>query len=128
MVRHFRLDSDGNPRAVDSSAEPEPIPEPDVLLPAQIPAISAVAEDPLDPQPGPDPVQQPYNLQRVTNSHHLSRLLSILTREGEISCLLSNAYVFRNGQLIVAPDRSLPFGKAPALRRPTAWIFLTNMK
>jgi hypothetical protein len=52
---------------------------------------------------------------------------STLSREGKLRSLFSNAYVFRNGKLIVDPGRAGTSPNAPD-RRGTAYIFLTNMR
>jgi hypothetical protein len=127
MVRHFCLDPDGNPRATDPPAAPVPESVPEKAEPITIPAISAEAEEPAEPQSDPEPGRQSAELQRVTSSQNLTRLLFTLAQEGKINTLLSNTYILRNGKLIVAPDSSQPSGHTDE-RRATAYIFLSNMR
>jgi hypothetical protein len=126
MIRHFRLDGDGNRRAAEPAADPpaESAPEPIAKTPqpAVIPAISAQAEEPARPASGTS-----AELRRITNSQNLSALLSTLAEGRKLNKLLSNTYIFRNGKLIVAPVRHR-IAPEPTGRRATAYIFLSNMR
>jgi hypothetical protein len=134
MIRHFRLDGDGHPRAAEPVAYPiadpivgppaESAPQPiaEAPQPAIIPVISAQAEEPAQPEPGTS-----AELRRITNSQNLSALLSTLADGKKLKNLLSNTYIFRNGKLIVAPVRHR-ISPEPTGRNATAYIFLTNMR
>ena len=125
MIRHFRMDEDGNPRAIEPPTEvppakPEPVAE--TAEPAILPAISAEAEESCGQE------SDPAELQRIASSQNLSLLLSTLADEGKLRSLLSNTYIFRNGKLIVAPIRARASHPDQSERRASAYIFLTNVR
>ena len=85
MIRHFRMDEDGNPRAIEPPTEvppakPEPVAE--TAEPAILPAISAEAEESCGQE------SDPAELQRIASSQNLSLLLSTLADEGKLRSLL----------------------------------------
>ena len=123
IIRHVRLDPDGNPRATETTAEASPAPE--TPEPTILPALSAEAEEPAEPDQ-PISSSQSSELRRVVNSRNLSALLSTLAEGRKLERLLSNTYIFRNGKLIVAPLRARAAQPDPHARRAT--VFLTNMR